>query len=178
MLPAFYAVQGFGFDKPAHTACRHLTRERRCAIHPDLAARGFAGCMSFDCFGAGQRVTQALLAGGDWPASAAAADELARAYDACLALHRLMALLVTAQTASRFALDDRIRAQLARLDALCGSAAALAGELDLPALEKETLALAREALRLGRARPEQGAETEAPGLSSARTRAARAGCRS
>ncbi len=57
VIPPFDAVQGFGFDKPAETACRHLCADHRCGIHADLLGQGFAGCVAFDCHGAGQRLT-------------------------------------------------------------------------------------------------------------------------
>jgi hypothetical protein len=57
VAPAFDADQGFGFDKPAHTACRNLDADHRCAIHAALRARGFPACATFDCYGAGQWLT-------------------------------------------------------------------------------------------------------------------------
>jgi hypothetical protein len=56
--PAFDAVQGFGFDKPAHCACPNLLPDHRCGIHAELSARGFPGCVAYDCHGAGQWVTE------------------------------------------------------------------------------------------------------------------------
>ena len=57
VIPPFDAAQGFGFDKPAETPCRHLCADHRCGIHDRLEADGFAGCVAFDCLGAGQRLT-------------------------------------------------------------------------------------------------------------------------
>lgn len=57
VIPPFDAVQGFGFDKPAETPCQHLCADHRCGIHDNLLPRGFAGCVAFDCLGAGQRLT-------------------------------------------------------------------------------------------------------------------------
>ncbi len=57
VIPPFDAVQGFGFDKPAETPCRHLCADSRCGIHDGLMAQGFSGCVAFDCLGAGQRLT-------------------------------------------------------------------------------------------------------------------------
>src|SRR5215471_14109732 len=93
VVPAFFSVQGFAFDKPAHTACAHLTAADRCAIHADRTARGFPGCVDFDCYGAGQRVTQELFHGTSWRRSAETAARMFRAYSCCLALHRSMAAL-------------------------------------------------------------------------------------
>lgn len=69
VIPPFDAVQGFGFDKPAETPCRHLCADHRCGIHDKLIAQGFEGCVAFDCLGAGQRLTAQAVArfdSADW----------------------------------------------------------------------------------------------------------------
>jgi hypothetical protein len=38
----------------------------RCAIHPRLRQLGFPGCTVYDCFGAGQHVSQVTFGGQDW----------------------------------------------------------------------------------------------------------------
>jgi hypothetical protein len=48
----------FAFDKPAGEPCRHLASDHRCRIHSRLAEAGMRGCVAYDCFGAGQAVTQ------------------------------------------------------------------------------------------------------------------------
>lgn len=53
----------FAIDKPAGTPCPHLRADDRCGIHDRLRPEGFAGCVTFDCFGAGQLVTQDVYAG-------------------------------------------------------------------------------------------------------------------
>ena len=60
---SFDASDDFAFDKSAGVPCRHLRSDCRCAIHDDLARRGFRGCAVYDCYGAGQRVTQAFAEG-------------------------------------------------------------------------------------------------------------------
>jgi Pentapeptide repeats (8 copies) len=65
VVPAFAASADFAVDKPAGTPCRHLQADARCGIHADLRGRGFPGCVVFDCFGAGQQLTQVTLAGRD-----------------------------------------------------------------------------------------------------------------
>jgi len=47
----------FPFAKAAGVPCRHLAGDDRCGIHDRLAERGFRGCVTFDCFGAGQRAS-------------------------------------------------------------------------------------------------------------------------
>ena len=57
---AFDASEDFALDKPAGVGCPHLMRDCRCAIHDELAVRGFPGCAQYDCYGAGQRTTRAF----------------------------------------------------------------------------------------------------------------------
>lgn len=56
----------FAEDKPAGVACRHLGSTDRCLIHSLRAESGFAGCVHYDCLGAGQLVTQDLFGGHSW----------------------------------------------------------------------------------------------------------------
>jgi hypothetical protein len=93
VAPAFDTDQGFGFDKPAHTPCPNLGTHHRCAIHATLRARGFPACAAFDCFGAGQWVTQHLFAGKSWRTSPDIAARMFTVYPRYRALHELMALL-------------------------------------------------------------------------------------
>jgi len=57
---------GFGADKPGGVACHHLRADDRCEIHADLRELGWPSCVTFDCFGAGQHVTQVTYAGASW----------------------------------------------------------------------------------------------------------------
>src|SRR3712207_304027 len=82
--PAFAGSADFAFDKPAATPCRHLREDFRCGIHASLRDRGFPGCTAFDCFGAGQRLTQGTFAGRSWRES----PELARAQFTVLPIMR------------------------------------------------------------------------------------------
>src|SRR3954447_22813864 len=65
LLP-FSAVSGFGMDKPGGTPCPNLADDDRCSIHATLRQDGWPGCATFDCFGAGQQVSQVTYAGISW----------------------------------------------------------------------------------------------------------------
>ena len=56
----------FAEDKPAGQPCRQLDTDDRCAIHAQRVQRGYAGCVAYDCLGAGQLVTQELFGGRSW----------------------------------------------------------------------------------------------------------------
>jgi hypothetical protein len=63
---AFVRSADFAFTKDAGEPCVHLDDDYLCAIHPELRERGFKGCTVFDCFGAGQKVTQHIFGGASW----------------------------------------------------------------------------------------------------------------
>ena len=56
----------FALDKDAGRPCPNLRTDHRCGIHTTLRERGFPGCTVYDCFGAGQRVSQVTFGGRDW----------------------------------------------------------------------------------------------------------------
>lgn len=69
VVPAFAASADFAIAKPAGQPCVNLLADHRCGIHDRLRERGFPGCVVFDCFGAGQHLTQHTFAGHDWRTS-------------------------------------------------------------------------------------------------------------
>lgn len=111
VAPAFARSADFALSKPARTPCPHLSvgvpgEPAPCTIHDELPARGFPGCVTFDCFGAGQRVT----AWADWRVSPA---EAFGAFDVMRALHEVLWYLaepVDALAAERAELADRVAA--------------------------------------------------------------------
>lgn len=44
----------------------HLQKDFRCQIHNELEHRNLKGCIGYDCFGAGQHVTQTIYAKQTW----------------------------------------------------------------------------------------------------------------
>jgi hypothetical protein len=143
VAPAFYSIQGFGFDKPTHQACAYLTTRNQCAIHAERATHGFPACAAFDCFGAGQRVTQEFFPGADWRASSDLAVRMFSAYTCVASLHRLMALLAVAEAHAPPPRDAQLRAKQLELDELCRSDAARRGALDVATAQREVMSLVR-----------------------------------
>ena len=83
VAPAFVASADFAFSKPAGAACRHLSADARCGIHDRLRPAGMAGCVAYDCFGAGQRVVALFDGAGRSP-------RMLRAYEVVRQLHELL----------------------------------------------------------------------------------------
>ncbi|WP_221356967.1 pentapeptide repeat-containing protein [Streptomyces beigongshangae] len=62
----FTASADFAFDKEAGSPCRNLRADFGCGVHTELRQRGLNGCTVYDCFGAGQKVSQLTFGGEDW----------------------------------------------------------------------------------------------------------------
>ncbi|OUL05508.1 pentapeptide repeat-containing protein [Bacillus spizizenii] len=66
----------FAFDKDGGTPCRNLQSNYQCSIHKDLREKGFRGCSAYECFGAGQKVSQITYEGKDWRNNPETANEM------------------------------------------------------------------------------------------------------
>ncbi len=96
VAPAFAKSADFAITKPAGRPCLHLRDDSRCGIHGELRERGFPGCTVFDCFGAGQQVTQVTFAGRDWRESPDTARAMFAAFEVMRHLHELLWYLTQA----------------------------------------------------------------------------------
>jgi hypothetical protein len=98
VVPAFAASSDFAIDKPAGQPCHNLRDDFRCGIHLELRDRGFAGCTVYDCFGAGQRVTQVTFGGHDWRTTPEVADLMGEVFPVVRYLHELLRYAAEALT--------------------------------------------------------------------------------
>ena len=98
VAPAFAASADFAVDKPAGQPCRHLGADSRCGIHADLRERGFPGCAVFDCFGAGQQLTQVTFGGRSWREDPELAASMFAVFPVLRQLHELLWHLLEAET--------------------------------------------------------------------------------
>lgn len=92
VLVPFFKADGFGDDKPSGVPCRHLDQDDRCSIHERLLSSGWSGCSRFDCFGAGQHVSQVTYAGRSWREHGNL-GEMAAVLSVMRQLHEMLALL-------------------------------------------------------------------------------------
>lgn len=98
VVPAFSASADFAIDKPAGTACPNLEADFRCGIHDGLRQRGFPGCTVYDCFGAGQQVSQVTFEGQDWRQAPGTARQMFEVFPIMRDLHELLWYLAEALT--------------------------------------------------------------------------------
>jgi uncharacterized protein YjbI with pentapeptide repeats len=96
VAPAFAKSSDFAIDKPAGKPCRNLRDDFRCGIHEHLDQSGFHGCVVFDCFGAGQHVTQGTFGGRDWRSEPAIAGSMFATLPVMRGLHELLWYLTEA----------------------------------------------------------------------------------
>ncbi|WP_217545134.1 pentapeptide repeat-containing protein [Streptomyces sp. GbtcB6] len=87
----FTASADFAVDKPAGKPCGNLGGDHRCGIHTELRQKGFGGCTVYDCFGAGQKVSQVTFGGQDWRGGSQ--EDASRMFDAFPVVRQLHELL-------------------------------------------------------------------------------------
>lgn len=92
----FTASADFAVDKDAGRPCHNLRADFRCGIHTRLRADGYSGCTGFDCFGAGQQVSQVTFAGRDWRQHPATARQMFDVFPVMRQLHELLWYLTDA----------------------------------------------------------------------------------
>lgn len=86
----------FAFDKDGGTPCRNLQTDYRCGIHKNLRGKGFKGCTVYECFGAGQKVSQITYGGEDWRDSPERAKEMFEVFPIMQQLHEMLNYLYEA----------------------------------------------------------------------------------
>jgi uncharacterized protein YjbI with pentapeptide repeats len=98
VVPAFSASADFAINKPAGQACPNLKADFRCSIHTRLRQQGFRGCTVYDCFGAGQKVSQVTFDGQDWLGAPQSARQMFAVFPITRDLHELLWYLSEAVT--------------------------------------------------------------------------------
>jgi uncharacterized protein YjbI with pentapeptide repeats len=95
---AFTASKDFAVDKSAGTPCPNLAADDRCSIHTGLRGRGFQGCTVYDCFGAGQKLSQETFGGVSWREAPHTAPQMFAALPVMRQLHEMLWYLAEAET--------------------------------------------------------------------------------
>ncbi|MDV5143633.1 pentapeptide repeat-containing protein [Streptomyces sp. SBC-4] len=111
----------FAVNKSSGDPCRNLQEDFRCGIHTRLRPSGFQGCTVYDCFGAGQRVSQVTFGGVSWREAPETARRMYEVFPVVRQLHELLRYLTEALAlpAAR-PLHAELRAALARVEELAG----------------------------------------------------------
>ncbi|MFB9928634.1 pentapeptide repeat-containing protein [Amycolatopsis halotolerans] len=88
----------FAIDKRAGDPCPNLRHDFRCGIHDQLRPKGFAGCTGYDCFGAGQQVSQVTFSGRSWREAPETRKQMFAALPVMRHLHELLWYLTEARS--------------------------------------------------------------------------------
>ncbi|MCK0471063.1 pentapeptide repeat-containing protein [Halalkalibacter sp. APA_J-10(15)] len=83
----------FPFHKDSGEPCRHLLGNYRCRIHDQLREEGFRGCSVYECFGAGQKVSQQTYSQNDWRTNGDTANEMFEVFPIMQQLHEMLRYL-------------------------------------------------------------------------------------
>ncbi|MFE9680078.1 pentapeptide repeat-containing protein [Streptomyces sp. NPDC002701] len=149
----FAASADFAIDKPAGSPCRHLRTDFGCGIHPELRQRGFNGCTVYDCFGAGQKVSQLTFGGEDWRSGPGERARLM--FDVFRSVRQLQELLRYLTEALGLPAARPIRAELRgaldRTEELTRRPPEELAELDVQAVRQDVNVLLLRASELARA---------------------------
>jgi hypothetical protein len=157
VAPAFSASADFAIDKAAGQPCPNLSADFRCGIHQRLRQRGFPGCAVFDCFGAGQKVSQITFAGQGWRRAPGTAKQMFEVFTIMRQLHELLWYLAEALTLRPArSLHGELRLALDQTDRLTRDDPAALVELDVEAHRQHVNALLLRASELVRAGVRRG----------------------
>ncbi|MFI7469098.1 pentapeptide repeat-containing protein [Nonomuraea sp. NPDC049646] len=173
----FAASADFAVAKDAGRPCVNLRDDFRCGIHAQLRERGFPGCTVFDCFGAGQKVSQVTFEGRDWRAAPETSGQMFAVFPVMRQLHELLWYLAEALTLDAAAeLAPELRAAYEETERLTRESPGVLERLDVAAHRGQvnTLLLrTSELVRAGRrGREHRGADLIGANLKGADLRAA------
>ncbi|WP_327326043.1 pentapeptide repeat-containing protein [Streptomyces sp. NBC_01210] len=148
----FTASADFAVDKDAGTPCRNLRTDFRCGIHTRLRQSGFSGCTVYDCFGAGQKVSQVTFGGKDWRQAPETAQEMFAVFPVVRQLHELLWYLTEALTLRPArSLHGEIRRLLGETERLTELGPDALGKLDVAAHRQDVNVLLLRTSELVRA---------------------------
>ncbi|WP_250673568.1 pentapeptide repeat-containing protein (plasmid) [Paraclostridium ghonii] len=105
----FSKTEGFPNDKVAGKPCINLQSDFNCSVHSNLREKGLTGCTAYDCFGAGQNVSQVTFNGDDWINTPKLSNEM---FDSFLIIRQLNEMLWYLSDASTFISDNNLKNEL------------------------------------------------------------------
>ncbi|MEU1707484.1 pentapeptide repeat-containing protein [Streptomyces sp. NPDC005706] len=149
----FAASADFAIDKPAGKPCPNLRDDHRCGIHAGLREKGFTGCTVYDCFGAGQKVSQVTFGGQDWrTGSPERSRRMFEVFPVVRQLHELLRYLTEAlRLEAAWPVHAGLREALERTELLTRGTPEELARLDVAAHRQEVNVLLLRASELARA---------------------------
>ncbi|MER5964720.1 pentapeptide repeat-containing protein [Streptomyces sp. NPDC002057] len=167
----------FAVDKAPGEPCSNLQDDFRCGIHTRLRTSGFQGCTVYDCFGAGQQVSQVTFGGVSWREAPETASRMYDVFYVMRQLHELLRYLTEAlaRPAAR-PVHGELRTALARIEELTGGSVDALEQLRVPEVRADVNGLLLRTSELvraaagGRPKSRRGADLIGKRLRGARLR--------
>jgi hypothetical protein len=142
----------FAIDKPADRPCPNLRADDfGCRIHDRLRDNGFPGCVAYDCFGAGQRITQVTFDGRTWRDHPDEASTIFPAFMTMTGVHEVLWHLDQARLLCEGPLRASVVDELDRVNALGDLPADELARLDVVPALTPAMDLVKRVSRLARA---------------------------
>ncbi|ULL18556.1 pentapeptide repeat-containing protein [Paenibacillus sp. H1-7] len=147
----YAASVDFAKDKDAGQPCSNLQPDFRCGIHSSLRQQGYRGCTVYECFGAGQHVSQGTFGGQDWRQAPETAKAMFEVFPIMRQLHELLSYLTEALTLQAAApIRDELRQAFEETERLACLDPGSILELDVHAHRAEVNVLLLKASELAR----------------------------
>jgi uncharacterized protein YjbI with pentapeptide repeats len=157
----FAASADFPVDKPAGQPCGNLRSDFGCGIHARLRETGWKGCTVFECFGAGQQVSQVTFGGVSWRDAPGTASQMYAVLPVMRQLHEMLSHLGEALAISPAATRAQLTTVLDEVEELTAATAEALLRLDLAALRTRVGPLLQETSAVVRADARRAARAPA-----------------
>lgn len=86
----FSKSDGFPHNKDAGNPCTNLKNDFKCSVHNNLYTKGLKGCIGYDCFGAGQKISQITFKGKDWKGDSEHSKKMFESFYIMRQLHEML----------------------------------------------------------------------------------------
>lgn len=114
---AYAKSADFAKDKDQGTPCQNLGEDYRCGIHSQLRERGYRGCTVYECFGAGQKISQSSYQGASWRERPETAGDMFALLPVMQQLHEMLYYLdEAAKRKETSVIQDDLRGSMERLE--------------------------------------------------------------
>lgn len=92
----FNKTDGFPENKQAGKACINLKEDYTCKVYEQLESKKLKGCIAYDCFGAGQKVTHEWKSYGEWSSNQCNKFNIFNSFEINRLLNQIMWYLIEA----------------------------------------------------------------------------------
>lgn len=145
----FSKMDGFPEDKIAGKPCINLQKDFKCKIHTELEKNKMKGCIGYDCFGAGQHVTQMIFRGQTWQDTPTQSKEIYDVFVVVFQLYQIRYFLAEALMICKTkSLSDEISNLITENEAMCNDSPKDILEIDIDSYRDRANRLIKQVCRM------------------------------